>query len=667
MKNISHVKPSVSILSKRKSLQVDSLRLDNFMSTGAVTKRQKFDRSGNTGNAFRQDDDSDNYSTTASELTEDENGKEDYIDSDDEQNVSWIDKYAPKSTKEVAIRPIKAKEMRSAIEEIVSPNSSTRILLLTGPAGTSKTTILKTTFTEVYNYSFNAFNSVKHTGMESKPEVIEWSNQNTYIPRSAVNLFREFLTGVKYVGSNKDTLIIVKDLPNLTNISIREEFNKVLLEWLHDSIDYNNEDTPNHKPPCLAIVITEVEIPSEADSGSRNFVSSYMNPASLIAEQIFKKEVLLNPHLKRIKFNKVIKTQLKKLLTKIEKCEPKVFSKVVCNGGDVDQSIDYFSTFGDVRASIANFEFWAKSFSSLNNKKNQSNSKDTLKQMRRDVHLETFHAVGKVIYRSMNNRLGEPVEDNDIVVDDIVADWGANGLGDYQMMENLLFENMLPLNNQILGIDKALESAEAMSSCNIMTSHPIKYASANRVIAEIASQVEVRSLRYALLEALSKSKGSVYRRFTKMKGSVLYQKKKEASAQNLIQRLETMQIDCAQQNGIMIGLEPLVTYQKFYRDVIKNNKHVPSEVFESMLPDSDDDMFSEEDEKEEKISASVATAQDTVLDDFPRVPPSLVTEIKQQSLDLDGFDDDFDDDFDDETVQFLHKHLTQTMASPATN
>lgn len=42
-----------------------------------------------------------------------------------------------------------------------------------------------------------------------------------------------------------------------------------------------------------------------------------------------------------------------------------------------------------------------------------------------------------------------------------------------------------------------------------------------------------------------------------------------------------------------------------------------------MLPDSDDDMFSEEDEKEEKISASVATAQDTVLDDFPRVPRLL--------------------------------------------
>lgn len=653
-------------LDKRAKLRGSSrsatLNLDDFLTagSGAFTKRRKTNKGSKKLANGRSAEES---SSTAS--GDDLDASEDL--DDEAAAASWVDKYAPKISKNVALHSSKMKDVRAAVEDVMSPDSETRILLFTGPAGTSKATILKTMFSDVFAAQQQQRRRPRTTG----PEFIDWSNQESYVPRSAVKMLREFLNGAKYVGDNQDTLLIMKDLPNLMNPAVKGEFNRVLMEWLHDyHDDGTHRDTISNKrrPPCLAIVVTEVEVPGEADSSSRGSVSSYYNPASLIVEQLFHKDILASTHLRRVKFNKVARTLIKKVLTKIRNSEPRVFARLP-KSVDLAQCIDYFSTFGDIRASIASFEFWAKS-SEASSVGKKGSTASMLERMRRDRHLASFHAVGKVAYGSMNNRHGEAVEDSEIVVGAIIDDWGANGLGDQQVFENLLFENFLHLNRTLLSAARAAECLEHLSASNVLTARACGSASATRTMAEIAANVEVRGVRHAVMEATREAGGAKVdaRRFAQMQGSALKKKRQEADVVALGQRLEALQVDYVEKTGTMVGVDSLITYETYYRDMIKSNNarlRVGSATFESMLSDGDDDMFSEEEETSGADPPATSLPLKNVQDPGRRgvnPPANAATANPHRTMPVFDDFDSFDEDFDDEAETILRNHMTLSQA-----
>lgn len=57
--------------------------------------------------------------------------------------VQWIDKYEPKRVEEVCINPKKLKEVGELIELMIFQRLDCRLLVLTGPAGCSKSTCVK--------------------------------------------------------------------------------------------------------------------------------------------------------------------------------------------------------------------------------------------------------------------------------------------------------------------------------------------------------------------------------------------------------------------------------------------------------------------------------------------------------------------------------------------
>lgn len=502
---------------------------------------------------------------TVSSTTKSPSDSEEAIDP---QSISWVVKYEPKTSDTVALHGAKLTEVRDAINDIVSPQSSTRVLILSGPAGSSKSTVLKKVFSETISNRFGI--------RREDADFIEWETSEASAGKSLVRDFQDFLIGAKYRGSNQTSLIIVEDLPNLSHLPTKESFNSAILEWIFQHVDNNGR-----RPPCLALVITEVEV-SDSDTFSRGALSSYINPASLITERIIFPKILTNDAVKRIKFNKVAKTICAKTLQRIADSEINIRNKIP--KAEIANAINTLSTYGDIRASINTLEYWIRSkstYSSTNSDDRKRRTKILLDLMKRDTHLDLFHAVGKVIHGSMRDRNGNTVQDGEIVIQDLMDDWGAGSRGDQQTLENLLFENYLPINKNQMTLDTALECLEALEIGNILTTKTNHPGNVNVTTTELAAQVEVRGLRTAISTQKAKatqthgskhySRQTQSKSFFSMQVPQYLKRKKDADIIQMEQKLQQHQIETTMNSGTTLDLDTLILYESYYRDIIKNS------------------------------------------------------------------------------------------------
>lgn len=292
-----------------------------------------------------------------------------------QNSVPWYQAHSPRNVADVAIHKRKLQDVNEALVSILMGQDDTRILLLTGPSGASKSTVvtqlakvLIPKYKQMHSGGF--FCTQSDVNQDSTDEsVIEYGNDGKFQSES----FQEFLSHAKYkVGPNL-ALILIEDIPNVFQVGTRQMFQRNLLEWL-----YNSETTL----PPLVICLTECEL--ESDTGS---FQNFGIDNTFTAESVLGNELLSHPKLKRIKFNPINTSLMKKHLVDICNCHKEflVANKKWC---EKDEFVNRLAnSTGDIRSGIATLEFWVTSSGSIPMSTRQNS-------------VSFFHAVGRVLYGS---------------------------------------------------------------------------------------------------------------------------------------------------------------------------------------------------------------------------------------------------------------------------
>lgn len=478
-------------------------------------------------------------------------------DVDDDVLVPWVEKHAPRSTAEVALHNRKLADTRQALTDMLKPQAATRLLILSGPAGASKSTIVRMLARELLS-------TVKGDEYNYEPELLEWENPDSLPGRSLPMAFQDFLSSARY-RSNKDTIVMIDDLPMLSHGATKEFFNTALLNWVNQPAD----DYVDSQCPGLVLIMTEVEVSSAGtiDEGSSY---SFRNADSLVTERVLWPQLLRHPAVRRLKFNPISKTLLVKTLKTVIEHEPTAFRRL--SSTDRNRAVDMLSAGGDVRSAITALEYWAVgrtralAAASADRRLNvEARDEDVyLTMLRRDAHLDLFHAVGKVIHRSAKDKLGQNSASDDDIVADIVADWNSSR-GDQQILSGTIFENYLNTSGH-LPIEAIGESLESLCVSDLLTGRTQNYGGAgNLLLTQLACELDVRGVRHTMKvhEHLKPTIGSgSCRRPNTIRFTSLFKRRSEAV-------IEYESAICRfHDEHPRSSAESIMIYEKYYTDYI---------------------------------------------------------------------------------------------------
>lgn len=337
----------------------------------------------------------------------------------------WIDKYAPKSVSEVSIHAKKLAELEEYMTEMVLGTSPYRILVLSGPAGASKSTVISCLAKKLIP-------EIRHT-QPSQTDVIEFANEASI--ESSVNQFSDFLGAVKYRTGKNLSLILVEDLPNVFHGPTRDNLQQALEEWLHADMFL----------PPLVLCITECEFPNDGpNSQGFNIDNNY------IVETILGKKILMNSKLKRVKINPINMTLTQKCLKNIVSREGTVFNTIPTQ--EIIGKVKEFSNIGDIRSSIAAFQFWAVY-------RSQYDEVENLLTIGKEPSISLFHAIGKCIFGTKNEE-----EDDNTTMNKVMNDF----ISKPTILKLGILENYTRLNKSKYDLESACDVIENLSDADLL-------------------------------------------------------------------------------------------------------------------------------------------------------------------------------------------------------
>ncbi|CAI5759136.1 unnamed protein product [Candida verbasci] len=278
-------------------------------------------------------------------------------------SIPWKEKYKPESTKDICINKKKLNEVREALSKMIRNESNVKLLVLSGPSGSSKTTTVKLLTNELLPNN-DIFGS----------SLIEYNESEN---------FNNFLNECKY---KQNSVILIDELPNIYHIETLINFRNGLKNWIYSDI----------KLPPIILIVSEFEYDNLDNLNNTSFGVEN----NLSVETLLTKEITSLSSVKTIKFNSIANKFLNTTISKIIKCE-QLNRKV-----DVELMNRFlFELFqvGDIRSIINNFENWIK----FDKKDNIENC-----QFLRENSLNLFHAIGKIIY---STKTGENGLDKDVL------------------------------------------------------------------------------------------------------------------------------------------------------------------------------------------------------------------------------------------------------------
>ena len=367
--------------------------------------------------------------------------KQDVVDTspniDENGGEQWQERFKPTCLEQVAIHKRKLKDVREALDAMFLPDAKHRILLLSGPSGCSKSTVIKELSKILVPKYRQKSNLMSLRGISNDHEVTEFRGDCIVNDLPQMESFSEFLKGARYLVMSNLSLILIEDLPNVFHIDTRRRFQQLILQWLYSS-----------EPllPPLVICVTECEIP-ENDSNYRRFGIDY----TFSAETIMSKEILMHPRLKRIKFNPINSTLLKKHLKLICVQNMKML-KEKNKWNKRQEVIDFIAReTGDIRSAITSLQFWAT-------------SSGNLPISTRESTISYFHAIGKVIHGSHSTK-----NDNDMI-NNLFKN--SNGLLSKQDFKLGILENYNTFNRGKFSISDASSIVDCLSECDTMNGLP---------------------------------------------------------------------------------------------------------------------------------------------------------------------------------------------------
>ncbi|SMN21669.1 similar to Saccharomyces cerevisiae YER173W RAD24 Checkpoint protein, involved in the activation of the DNA damage and meiotic pachytene checkpoints [Maudiozyma saulgeensis] len=359
--------------------------------------------------------------------------------------LPWFQKYEPQSLSEVAIHKRKLNDVKEHLDDMLSNSVDTRILLLTGPSGCSKSTIIKELshlLIPKYRDDSRKLLTLKSDNMENV-DYVEYISDQSINGLNQMGSFREFLNNCKYRVSGNLSLILVEDFPNVFHDETRTIFQKSLMEWL-----YCDDD----RLPPLVLSLSECEI--DNDNPNKN---SFSVDNMYTAETIIGRKLLNDPRVKRIKFNPISMTLTKKALNNIVNSEKVLLQQ----NGKWKQRTSFINNIsqncGDIRSSICALEFWAT-------------SKGDLELATRKQPTSYFHAVGKIIYGSK-----DIIDDNEMINNLLSSTSGIVSNSNFKLG---LLENYESFNQGQFDIESAYKITDALSQSdnNIKVTESLEYA-----------------------------------------------------------------------------------------------------------------------------------------------------------------------------------------------
>ncbi|KAF8588611.1 Rad17-domain-containing protein [Ramaria rubella] len=317
----------------------------------------------------------------------------------------WVDKYEPQREAELAVHQKKVADVRHWLIEAFEGGPTgilkkyRRIMALTGPAGTGKTTTLRV------------------LAREMDFDIVEWRNSgddnfsgegDDYDRESLTKKFQTFLARASSCrplpllsnsASSSTTqnfprqIILLEDLPNVLHAGTADAFHTALQDHLSS-------------PPIVPIVCiissagTRGEDPDNDASGGRawgKWGQQAFDVRSVIPPNIFN-----SPYFNEIQFNPIAPTLMMKALSMLLTRHSLGSKASAQPTNDIVQLISESSN-GDIRSAVMALQFACVVQLPKRNKMNERSVLEVV--TRREQSLALFHMLGKVLY---NKRKGDP-------------------------------------------------------------------------------------------------------------------------------------------------------------------------------------------------------------------------------------------------------------------
>ncbi|GMM42024.1 Rad24 protein [Hanseniaspora uvarum] len=357
-------------------------------------------------------------------------------------------KYAPNTLDELFLHPKKIKDMRNILtNELFDSNHDLNMLIVSGPTGSCKTSLIKLLINEYYDNNKFLYQTFDIQNVQKNDHFIEFDPLD-----KSIN-FEMFLNNCKLFKKNSKMMkvVLIKYLPNIYFDQMHSQFLKAIKDYLNN--DYYNEFPP------LIFVISECDIPKDdTNDVSDDLYTRFDIHSHYITETIFDKEILQNYRVKKITVNPVAKTYLKKILKRV--IEKEIIQMNTSNTlnrkikiSAFSGIIDELSNLKDVPSALSQLESYLQAF------ENKIDFK-SLKIDNRDTGISLFHAVGKIFFGT---------KEEGYTNDDIIKLLNK----DYQqyidpVFKYTIFENFKVA--EIKGLNNFTNMVDVMSETDIMNS-----------------------------------------------------------------------------------------------------------------------------------------------------------------------------------------------------
>ncbi|KAJ3035707.1 Cell cycle checkpoint protein rad17 [Rhizophlyctis rosea] len=248
-------------------------------------------------------------------------------------NMLWLDKYVPQKEEEVAVHKKKIADVRNWLLKAISSAAERRrhvypvakILVLTGPSGAGKTAVVGMLAIELHLELLEWINpmntnSITSVYAEEEDQLNRANGTSSYM--SVSRKFSEFLgqagrgptlsmtTDASANAPSRSTgkIILVEDLPNVTNLPTREAVHSSIRAYAH---------SPRSTYPLIFIVSDTTIV-----NGSDGFNTRGSRADEMITiKHLIPPDILQSPVCSQINFNPIAPTILVKALTNVIKLE----------------------------------------------------------------------------------------------------------------------------------------------------------------------------------------------------------------------------------------------------------------------------------------------------------------------------------------------------------
>ncbi|KAJ3772800.1 Rad17 cell cycle checkpoint protein-domain-containing protein [Lentinula raphanica] len=343
----------------------------------------------------------------------------------------WADLYEPKSEAELAVHVRKVDDVRNWLREAFEGGPSgklrkyRRLLVLTGPAGTAKSSTIRVLSNEMgfeildwKSPAGDAFANADLDGISSDPWVSDETSftkfrlflerasrcQNVFRTTSTLTTSTPSASSSSSPSSNSNSnlvpqrrIILLEDLPNILHASIRSQFHEAIRSLVE-----------NADPDPVPIIIIISDSGMRGEAGDERLASGAWGrdqDGAVDIRNVLPKDVLHGPYVREIKFNPIAPTLLKKALQALLKRHFASSSrKSPITGQMLDTVVN--SANGDIRSAIMALQFACIRHGSGRKSKGADSSQVLVESItRREQSLALFHLMGKVLY---NKRKGDP-------------------------------------------------------------------------------------------------------------------------------------------------------------------------------------------------------------------------------------------------------------------